>query len=371
MEMEKCPPPTYWLIRSWGMVLGLAVLAIFGCQPADEVEHYQMEKVVAAPPRHARGKPTTRMLAALFTRGDTTWVFKVSGPIRDMDKHKGEFERFINSLRFADDEKAPVEWKVPEGWQEQKAGGQATGAIRRFATLRLGPRNAPLELTVFAFQGPEAGDVQANVNRWRGQLGLPPAGEAELARIAQPTEVHGVRGTVVDLAGFGSGKTGMQPPFARGNPHGPAQRPAVKYKTPAGWVEVDPGRIRAAAFVIRAGDEEAEVTVTPLPELGGQLVRVINLWRQEIGLKPLPDSQVRKDVKRIEMAGVAAPYADLVGPAGQKPRRRTLAVVLDRDDLTWFVMLKGPADLVARQKSAFEGFVKSLRFAEAKGADHE
>jgi hypothetical protein len=346
------------------LVGGMAVWAVCGCQPPDEIEHYRITRVEAAPKQPRAGKPTTRMLAALFTRGDTTWVFKLSGPIREVGKHKATFDKFLDSLRFPDNEQQPPEWTVPEDWR------RGEGGVGRFATFQMGPADSPLELTVFRFEGREAADVAANVNRWRGQLALPPAGKAELAKVIQVKRVSGVKGTAVDMTGFGSGKTAMRPPFA-GGPAMAARRPAVKFKTPPGWTEVDPGEVRAAAFVVRAGGERAEATVTPLPGLSGRLFQVVNLWREEIKLKPVREAEARRDLKRIEVAGAPADYVDLTGPAGEGQRQRTLGVVLERDNLTWFITLKGPADLVGRQKRAFEAFVKSLRFEEGKGADHE
>ena len=37
-------------------------------------------------------------------------------------------------------------------------------------------------------------------------------------------------------------------------------------------------------------------------------------------------------------------------------------MILPRGEQTWFFTIKGPADLVEKQKSAFEAFVKSVRF---------
>lgn len=57
-----------------------------------------------------------------------------------------------------------VEWTAPEGWPSKPGDGM------RRATYAAGKA----ELTVVSLPG-EAGGALANVNRWRGQLGLPPA----------------------------------------------------------------------------------------------------------------------------------------------------------------------------------------------------
>jgi hypothetical protein len=39
--------------------------------------------------------------------------------------------------------------------------------------------------------------------------------------------------------------------------------------------------------------------------------------------------------------------------------------------MTWFIKMRGPADLVGRQLAAFEAFLKSVRFDGGTGANHE
>jgi hypothetical protein len=45
------------------------------------------------------------------------------------------------------------------------------------------------------------GDLHANVNRWRGQIGLPPVDRAELAKTAQKIDTLGTSGDYVELIG--------------------------------------------------------------------------------------------------------------------------------------------------------------------------
>ena len=48
--------------------------------------------------------------------------------------------------------------------------------------------------------------------------------------------------------------------------------------------------------------------------------------------------------------------------------RRILGVVVLRRGQTWFFKMTGPADLVEKQKPAFEAFLKSVRFDGGNGA---
>ncbi|MFT3870599.1 MAG: hypothetical protein QM715_19285 [Nibricoccus sp.] len=70
--------------------------------------------------------------------------------------------------------RAGLTWQKPDAWQEQ------TGKSMRVASFLLGEKDGVnTELAVTAFPGDVGGDF-ANVNRWRGQIQLPPISEAEL-----------------------------------------------------------------------------------------------------------------------------------------------------------------------------------------------
>src|SRR5690349_3907522 len=66
---------------------------------------------------------------------------------------------------------AKVVWDTPEGWRAVIA-----DQPMRVATFRAGPGDG-VEVSVTAFPG-DVGGLLANVNRWRGQVGLAPAQES-------------------------------------------------------------------------------------------------------------------------------------------------------------------------------------------------
>src|SRR5688500_16517882 len=69
-----------------------------------------------------------------------------------------------------------VSWTVPEGWTEQPASGMRLGSFA--VPGREGPA---ADMSVVALSGPAGGDL-ANINRWRGQIGLAPLSAGELTR---------------------------------------------------------------------------------------------------------------------------------------------------------------------------------------------
>ncbi len=67
-----------------------------------------------------------------------------------------------------------VHWKLPPGWKELAGNGM------RAATFRLPQAAGKAEVSVVVLPGDVGGEL-ANVNRWRGQLALPPVTEDGLA----------------------------------------------------------------------------------------------------------------------------------------------------------------------------------------------
>lgn len=82
---------------------------------------------------------------------------------------------------------APLRWTLPKGWTE------AAGSAMRFATFTP-PVKGKVDASVVVLPGPAGGEL-ANVNRWRGQIGLPPLDEPALAaaRKTLPTKAGPLR----------------------------------------------------------------------------------------------------------------------------------------------------------------------------------
>ncbi len=120
--------------------LAMAALAVAGCG-RDDVTHFRVAKA-PAPPAPARAVP-----AAAGMAGDVPAPPAPSG--------------------------APLRWTLPKGWTE------AAGGAMRYATFTA-PVPGKLDASVVVLPGPAGGEL-ANVNRWRGQIGLPPLDEAGLA----------------------------------------------------------------------------------------------------------------------------------------------------------------------------------------------
>jgi hypothetical protein len=343
-------------------LLGALLLWITaGCQEKEGIRHYRVDKV---PEPEAKA----RLLAVIFPLEQHTWFFKLVGPIETVDEHAKEFIRFVNSIRFPEGAGKPA-WQLPEGWSEEPGSSDL-----RYATLYLGPKDRSLFLTVTRL-GPQAGSLLDNINRWRRQdLGLRPISEGEIKKVAQDLKIGGREATLVKMKGPGGKKGAKGPPFPMSGhpPVGPALRPpTLGYHKPAGWKAEEVRRSTIpldAAFEVTEGGQKARVTVLRLAGGGRDLLANVNRWRtQDLGLKPIDEGELEKSVRKTEVAGVSASLVDMAGPEGAG-RKRVLGAAVPRGEWTWFITMKGPADLVEKQRPAFEAFLKSVRFDGAPGA---
>ncbi len=376
---------------------------MFGCGTKEEIRSYPIPKEVVELP--------DRMMGAILPTGDQTWYFKVVGPAAAMNKNADKITEFFQSIRVNEGAAKP-EWEVPEGWGEQPGSGM------RAATLFVPAEGKALDLSVIALPTTGApGELLSNVNRWRGQLDLPPVDERGLSESTKEMKVGDATMTIVDVRGrFSAGR--MTPPFAGGGPFsGPPRQPGnaspgtpaeqsdvpstvpsaelppghppvgsgvptdvanaapLAYKAPESWKEQPATGMRKAAFLVQDGDRSAEVTVIDLarsaPNVADPL-RNVNRWRGEIGLEPIEQGQLDGVMQEIEVGGQPSQYVELIpdraNPAESKADKATVAAIVSTGDVVWFFKMKGDRDVVVAQRDNFKTFLESVRFQSADGA---
>ena len=93
-----------------------------------------------------------------------------------------------------------LQWLLPPGWTARMDGGM------RYATLTPPQDAGKVEVSVVTLAGPAGGEL-ANVNRWRGQLGLPPVEEAALAGMRKPLRSAAGPIALYDFESEGQAKT--------------------------------------------------------------------------------------------------------------------------------------------------------------------
>ena len=88
----------------------------------------------------------------------------------------------------------PAKWSKPASWEEQPLSEMRLGSFKV-----VGKNGSSADISIIAFPG-EAGGLASNVNRWRGQVQLPPLSEEELEQTTQRVEVEGIPVSLVDLS---------------------------------------------------------------------------------------------------------------------------------------------------------------------------
>ncbi|HEY7120296.1 MAG TPA: hypothetical protein VH475_27150 [Tepidisphaeraceae bacterium] len=302
-----------------------------------------------------------------------------------------------------------IQWTAPKDWKPLGASGMS------YATFQVS-ENPPIHLTITPLPA-TAGEVLPNVNRWRGQLGMTPTTEAKLPRDVKSIKVAGQDAQLVDLTSPtqqrmlgaivpGAGKvwffklSGPADKIApqrdtfeefvksvqfgapsqassaeAGKPIGEPPVPAggnaaiegiASYTLPEGWqIDPNPRPMRAGTIVVGGGDERADLAITRLGANFGDKLSNINRWRAQAGLPPVGDPGAAGGQDVTLAQGPAVIY-DFAGPESAGKDRKRLVVAMTQfpgaQDV-WFFRLLGPHDLVAKNKPAFEAFVKSLKFA--------
>jgi len=106
---------------------------------------------------------------------------------------------------------ASLLWTAPAAWRQKPA-----------TAMRKGSYDVPgadgvADLSITAFPGDVGGEL-ANLNRWRGQVGLPPLSDAEVPGAVVRVQSNGLPFVVVDLASTQSQKRllGAIVPFGDG-----------------------------------------------------------------------------------------------------------------------------------------------------------
>jgi hypothetical protein len=293
-------------------------------------------------------------------------------------------------------------WTAPADWR-----AKPLDSVRRGSYDVPGAGGATADFSITAFPGDVGGEL-ANVNRWRGQVQLPPVADDALASAVQTVSSHGLSFTVVDcgvaggqrilgamvpfqgntwffkLMGPDAAVEGAKPDFlaflrtvrptaSTGAPAAPAaaapsgmadmtvavaQGAGLAWTAPAGWRSQPPGPMRKASYAVPgAGGTTADFSITAFPgDVGGELANV-NRWRGQVQLPPVDDATLGSAVEPLTAHGLSLSVVDCGVAGGQ----RILGAIVPYQGNTWFFKLIGPDKLVAAAKPDFLSFLQTVR----------
>ncbi len=306
----------------------------------------------------------------------------------------------------------PVTWTTPTNWTEVPPSEMRVGSFKI-----AGANGAQADVSIVPLPGMAGGDF-ANVNRWRGQVGLSPQSDDVLQNSAETVQAGGQPAQLYDIAGANStsgepsrilgviqhrdgtawffkmtGDAGLveqqkpvfvdflqtlsfgsQPAQAQLPPGHPAigdmnaapeagpisHEGQPNWQVPGGWQEVSAGQFLVAKFVIAWIDNaQATVNVSQSTGDGGGLAPNVNRWRGQLGLPP----QDEIPTTSFSVSGGQAQLVDLSGTNAEtgKPAEIVGIVVTQPND-TWFYKLMGDPQIVSAQKDAFTTFVKGVQY---------
>ena len=170
-----------------------------------------------------------RILAALLRRDGVSWFFKMTGDDELVAQQKPTFVEFLKSVVFSvgpltttstelPPDHPPIggagtlpsvasgavfsggkpTWEVPAGWQEIP---NAPFLVAKFTISGSGNAQAAVNVTM---SGGDGGGLAANVNRWRGQLGLSAFGPVELEKQVQTLDAGDGKAMLIEMSGMDS-----------------------------------------------------------------------------------------------------------------------------------------------------------------------
>ena len=292
-------------------------------------------------------------------------------------------------------------WTAPSTWTVKP-----NGAMRK-GSFGLKGAGGEADLSITAFPG-ATGGLEANLNRWRGQVGLSPQAPAEVTAAAEKFSANGLDFIVVDYAGGGNRLVGAIVPYGGNSwffklmgpdavvaaqkdafreflhtvkePAAPSAQPqpqpapapvsmantpvptasgsGLTWIAPAAWTAKPNGSMRKGSFAIKGDGGEADLGITAFPGATGGLEANLNRWRGQVGLPPQAPAEVTAAVEKFSANGLDFLVVDYAGGGN-----RLIGAIVPYGGNSWFFKLMGPDALVAAQKETFREFLHSVKEA--------
>ncbi|MGV3483814.1 MAG: hypothetical protein ACO1RT_05305 [Planctomycetaceae bacterium] len=366
-----------------GVMLLLVAVVITGCNEKPTIRQYtipgKMPEVLIT---------NDRMLGAIIPQGSEVWFVKVVGPAEAIKAAEAEIREFTSQLQFTD--KGPDLSKLPPGWNR---GGEKQ---MRFATLLVDTAEAQLDVSISQLPRTDDWDEQVamNVNRWRGQLKLPPSTEkwagGQPIDVAAKTDQQAIWVDLTGQTGADSSMLSMPsatPPFAdTAQATDPSQSKSknqnssadnavtqsepkpdsgMTYDKPESWRPGKMSMMRLEAFNIGPEDETAELTII---EAGGDLRGNVARWLGQVrGDSPTDEvvDKVMDSAETLKLSGREAKRYYLTGEDASAPAAQAIdaTIVPMENGMSLFIKATGPPKTIQAEKERIGEFIRSLVLA--------
>jgi hypothetical protein len=144
-------------------------------------------------------RPGYRMLGLIQEQPGQTVFLKMTGPGATVVDERARFLELAKSLRAAEapapsspEGDGTLQWDTPPGWERRPD--------QQMRLVTLAPKGSPETECYVTILSGAAGGVEANVNRWRGQLGKGPMAPGEMAGL-KALHVLGREAKLVEISG--------------------------------------------------------------------------------------------------------------------------------------------------------------------------
>ncbi len=132
-------------------------------------------------------------------------------------------------------------------------------------------------------------------------------------------------------------------------------QPAARWKVPVGWQTLPAGRMQMARFAVPdRGGARAEVSVSVFASETGGALGNVNRWRGQIGLAPISEDELPRNVTSLDPADPGAILVNL-----SHGGRQLVAAIVPRDGQWYFYKLLGEAAAVGPEIDAFVAFAET------------
>jgi len=156
------------------------------------------------------------------------------------------------------------------------------------------------------------------------------------------------------------------------DPDAPREHPLL-WVTPAGWSEKPVSQMRLIDLSFGPA-QEGECYLAALPGPAGGLSANLNRWRAQMSLPPLSDAEI-ESLQRKNFLGGPAHFISVEGDfkgmgdeASAKKGYKLLGLIHQASELTLFIKMTGPKELVEQNSAAFDAFCQSVQFRKKAGA---
>jgi hypothetical protein len=136
-----------------------------------------------------------RIIAAMAAGNNGTMFFKMRGNAELTEAQKPDFVKWVAavcseqkvmtqkddlSMPVNEPKAAQIKYQTPDGWTEVPASSM------RYASFNAtGPNGGKVDISIVTFPGDGGSDAD-NINRWRQQIGLPPADQKAIGSLVVP-----------------------------------------------------------------------------------------------------------------------------------------------------------------------------------------